>query len=167
MALLSILRYPDTRLRKKAKPVERVDSTIQQIVDDMFETMYDAPGIGLAATQVNVHQQIVVIDVSEEKNEPLCLINAEILELEGTEESEEGCLSVPDYYATVKRAEKVKVKALNREGEAFEVETDGMLAICIQHELDHLQGKVFVDYLSPLKQSRVRKKLEKAAKERA
>ncbi len=167
MALLSILRYPDTRLRKKAQPVAKVDSTIQQIVDDMLETMYDAPGIGLAATQVNIHQQIVVIDVSEEKNEPLCLINAEILELEGTEESEEGCLSVPDYYASVKRAEKVKVKALNKDGEAFEMEADGMLAVCIQHELDHLQGKVFVDYLSPLKQSRVRKKLEKAAKQMA
>ena len=167
MALLSILRYPDTRLRKKAKPVEQVDGTIQQIVDDMFETMYDAPGIGLAATQVNVHQQIVVIDVSEDKNEPLCLINAEMLELEGTEESEEGCLSVPDYYASVKRAEKVKVKALNKDGEAFEMEADGMLAVCIQHELDHLQGKVFVDYLSPLKQSRIRKKLEKAAKQMA
>lgn len=167
MALLSILRYPDVRLRKKAKPVAQVDGRIQQIVDDMFETMYDAPGIGLAATQINVHEQIVVIDVSEDKNEPLCLINAEILELQGTEESEEGCLSVPDYYASVKRAEKVTVRALNKEGEWFEMEADGILAVCIQHELDHLQGKVFVDYLSPLKQSRIRKKLEKAAKQTA
>jgi peptide deformylase len=166
MALLSILRYPDTRLRKKAQPVEQVDDSIRQIVDNMFETMYDAPGVGLAGTQVNIHQQIVVIDVSEEKDEPLCLINAEILETEGTEESEEGCLSVPDYYAAVTRAEKVKIKALDKQGKPFELEADGLLAICIQHELDHLQGKVFVDYLSPLKQSRVRKKLEKAAKQK-
>ncbi len=164
MALLPILRYPDARLRKKAKPVKCVDDTIRQIVDDMFETMYAAPGIGLAATQVNIHQRIVVIDVSEEKNEPLCLINAEIIESDGSEESEEGCLSVPEYYAPVKRAERIKVRALDKEGELFEMEAEGLLAVCIQHELDHLEGKVFVDYLSPLKRSRVRKKLEKAAK---
>lgn len=166
MAVLSILRYPDTRLRKKAQRVEQVDDSIRQIVEDMLETMYDAPGIGLAATQVNIHQQIVVIDVSEEKNDPLCLINAEIIDKEGTEESEEGCLSVPDYYAAITRAEKVKVKALDKQGESFELEADELLAVCIQHELDHLQGKVFVDYLSPLKQTRIRKKLEKLAKQK-
>ncbi len=167
MTQLTILRYPDTRLRKKAKKVEHVDDEIRRIVDDMFETMYKAPGIGLAATQVDIHQQIVVMDVSDNHDEPLCFINAELLEEEGSEESEEGCLSVPEYYAKVKRAEKVKVQALNQQGESFEMEADGLLAVCIQHELDHLQGKVFVDYLSPLKQSRVRKKLEKAAKQRA
>ncbi len=167
MTLLTILRYPDTRLRKKAKKVAQVDDEISQIVDDMFETMYRAPGIGLAATQVDIHKRIVVIDVSENHDEPLCLINAEILQQEGSEESEEGCLSVPEYYAPVKRAEKVTVRALDQQGEAFEMEADGLLAVCIQHELDHLQGKVFVDYLSPLKQSRVRKKLEKAAKQKS
>ncbi len=165
MTLLDILRYPDPRLRKKAKTVEKVDDRIRQIVDDMFETMYAAPGIGLAATQVNIHQRIVVIDVSENHDEPLCLINPEILQKKGTGESEEGCLSVPEYYAPVQRAEEVTVRALDKEGEVFEMEADGLLAVCIQHELDHLQGKVFVDYLSPLKQSRVRKKLEKAAKQ--
>ncbi|MEE9302303.1 MAG: peptide deformylase [Thiotrichaceae bacterium] len=165
MTVLTILRYPDPRLRKQAKKVEHVDDDIRRIVDDMYETMYQAPGIGLAATQVDIHKRIVVIDVSENHDEPLCLINAEILQKEGSEESEEGCLSVPEYYAPVKRAEKVTVRALDQQGEAFEMEADGLLAVCIQHELDHLQGKVFVDYLSPLKQSRVRKKLEKAAKQ--
>ena len=165
MALLPILHYPDPRLRKKAQPVKQVDASIRQIVDDMFETMYDAPGVGLAATQVNIHKRIVVIDVSEEKNEPLCFINAEIIEKEGNKETEEGCLSIPEYFAPVKRAERVKVRALDKEGELFEMEADGLLAVCIQHELDHLQGKVFVDYLSPLKQTRVRKKMQKAAKQ--
>ena len=167
MALLPILRYPDVRLRKKAQKVAEVTDDTRRIVDDMFETMYNAPGIGLAATQVDIHQQIVVMDVSENHDEPLCLINAEIIKSEGTEESEEGCLSVPEYYATVKRAEKVKIKALDQSGNTFELDADGLLAVCIQHELDHLQGKVFVDYLSPLKQSRVRKKLEKLSKNKA
>lgn len=167
MALLPILHYPDPRLRKKAQPVKQVDASIQQIVEDMFETMYDAPGIGLAATQVNIHQRIVVIDVSEDKSSPLCLINAEIIEKSGDKESEEGCLSIPEYYAPVKRAERVKVRALDKEGELFEMEADGLLAVCIQHELDHLEGKVFVDYLSPLKQSRVRKKMQKTTRQSA
>lgn len=166
MALLTILRYPDTRLRKQAKPVEKVDERVQGIINDMLETMYDAPGIGLAATQVNIHEQIVVIDVSEDKDSPLCLINAKIITESGSTESEEGCLSVPEYYAKINRAEKVTIEYLDREGNPTELEADELLAICIQHELDHLKGKVFVDYLSPLKQSRVRKKLEKAAKQK-
>lgn len=164
MTQLTILRYPDPRLRTKAIPVEHVDDGIRQVVDDMFETMYAAPGIGLAATQVNIHKQIVVIDVSENKDQPLCFINPEIITEEGTEEMEEGCLSVPEYYAKVTRAEKVSVKALDRNGEAFTLDADELLAVCVQHEIDHLKGKVFVDYLSPMKQMRVRKKLEKVAK---
>lgn len=167
MALLEILHHPDPCLRKKAAPVAVVDATTQQLVDDMLETMYDAHGIGLAATQVNVHQRVVVIDLSEDKNEPLCFINAEILSKEGSVEHEEGCLSVPDYYEKVTRAEKIRVTALNRDGEAFEKDVDGLLAICIQHELDHLDGKLFVDYLSSLKQQRVRKKLEKLKRQQA
>lgn len=162
MAQLEILHYPDPRLRTQARVVENVDDEVRQLVDDMFETMYAAPGIGLAATQVNVHRQVIVIDVSEEKNQPLCLINAEIIESEGEEESEEGCLSVPDIYDRVRRAERVKVKALDRDGDAFTLEAAGLLAVCIQHEIDHLQGNLFVDYLSPLKQQRLRKKIEKA-----
>ncbi len=162
MAQLEILHYPDPRLRTQARAVENVDDEVRQLVDDMFETMYDAPGIGLAATQVNVHRQVIVIDVSEEKNQPLCLINAEIIESEGEEESEEGCLSVPDIYDRVRRAERIKVKALDRDGDAFTLEATGLLAVCIQHEIDHLQGNLFVDYLSPLKQQRLRKKIEKA-----
>lgn len=161
MALLEILHHPDPRLRKKAASVEVIDETTRKLVDDMFETMYDARGIGLAATQVNVHQRVVVMDLSEEKDAPMCFINAEILSKEGSVEYEEGCLSVPDYYEKVTRAEKIRVKALNRDGESFEMDADGLLAICIQHELDHLEGKLFVDYLSSLKQQRVRKKLEK------
>jgi len=167
MAKLKILRFPDARLRTKAAPVEAVTDDVREFVDDMLETMYDAPGIGLAATQVNHHQQIVVIDISEEKNQPLCLINPRITFKDGIEVSEEGCLSVPEYYAEVQRAEKIKVEALDRDGKPFELETDGLLAVCIQHELDHLQGKLFVDYLSPLKQQRLRKKLEKRAKQKA
>lgn len=164
MALLNILHFPDPRLRNEARPVEHVDDGIRRLVDDMLETMYEAPGIGLAATQVNVAKQVVVIDISEDRSEPLCLINAEILERDGETQHEEGCLSVPGIYDSVTRAERVKVRALDRDGRVFELETDGLLAICIQHELDHLKGKLFVDYLSPLKRERIRKKLEKVRK---
>ncbi len=161
MAILNILHFPDPRLRTRAAPVARVDDSIRRLVDDMFDTMYDAPGIGLAATQVNVHQRVIVIDVSEEKNEPRVFINPEILVSEGVEQMDEGCLSVPGVYETVERADRVKVRALNRDGQPFELETDGLLAVCIQHEMDHLEGKLFVDYLSSLKRERIRKKLEK------
>ena len=164
MPKLEILSFPDDRLRTKAKKVLKVDNKVRQLVDDMFETMYDAPGIGLAATQVDVHQRIVVIDVSKEKDQPLCLINPEIIEKDGEEECEEGCLSVPGIYETVQRADHIKVKALDRDGNEFELETGDLLAVCIQHELDHLNGKLFVDYLSPLKRQRIRKKLEKQKK---
>ncbi len=162
MALLEILEFPDERLRKRARPVERVDDTIRKLIDDMLETMYEAPGVGLAATQVNVHRRVIVIDVSENKDRPLCLINPEILAREGEEEQEEGCLSVPGVFEKVRRAEKIKVRALDRNGEPFELEADGLLAVCIQHEIDHLDGKLFVDYLSPLKRQRIRKKLLKS-----
>lgn len=161
MAILDILHFPDPRLRTRAKPVERVNDETRALVADMFETMYQAPGIGLAATQVNVHQRILVIDVSEEKDQPLVLINPEILEKEGVEEMDEGCLSVPGIYETVQRAERVRVRALDRQGEPFELEADGLLAVCIQHEVDHLDGKLFVDYLSQLKRQRIRKRMEK------
>lgn len=164
MAILDILYFPDERLRKQAKKVMQVDAKISHLVDDMFETMYEAPGVGLAATQVDVHQRIVVIDVSKEKDQPLCFINPEIIEKEGVEECEEGCLSVPGFYETVQRADHIKVKALDREGQPFEMEADELLAVCIQHELDHLKGKLFVDYISPLKRQRIRKKLEKQKK---
>lgn len=164
MAILDILHFPDPRLRKKALPVERVDDEVRRLVDDMLETMYAAPGIGLAATQVNVARRVVVIDVSEDKNSPLALINPEILDHQGEEEMEEGCLSVPGYYDTVRRAERIKMRALDRDGQVFELETGGLLAVCIQHELDHLDGKLFVDYLSEMKRQRIRKKLEKAAR---
>ncbi|RFA24759.1 peptide deformylase [Alkalilimnicola ehrlichii] len=164
MAILDILHYPDERLRTVARPVEAVDDTVRRLVDDMFETMYEAPGIGLAATQVNVHKRVIVIDISEDRSEPLCLINPEILSLDGVEQSQEGCLSVPDFYELVERAERVQVRALDRNGEPFELEADGLLAVCIQHEMDHLDGKLFVDYLSELKRKRVRKKLEKRFK---
>jgi len=165
MANLTILHFPDERLRTIAEPVEQVDDALRALIDDMFETMYAAPGIGLAATQVNVHKRLVVIDVSEEKNDPLVLINPEILAREGEEEMDEGCLSVPGIYETVQRADRIRVRALNREGEAFELESDGLLAVCIQHEIDHLNGKLFVDYLSTLKRQRIRKKLEKQLRE--
>ncbi len=161
MATLDILQFPDARLRKTAAPVARVDDRVRQTVDDMFETMYQAPGIGLAAVQVDIQEQIIVIDVSPDKSQPLCLINAEILATEGAEEMEEGCLSIPDVYDTVRRAERVKVRALNRNGQLFELETGGLLAVCIQHEMDHLAGKLFIDYLSPLKRQRIEKKLGK------
>ena len=161
MALLEILHFPDPSLRNRAQPVLQVDDEIRTLVDNMFETMYAAPGIGLAATQVNSSKRVVVIDVSEERSQPLCLINPEILETRGSEEMEEGCLSVPGFYETVQRADWVRVRALDRDGQACELETDGLLAVCIQHEIDHLDGKLFVDYLSQLKRTRIRKKLEK------
>lgn len=161
MAVLTILRFPDPRLRIQAKPVKQVDDTLRQIINDMFETMYAAPGIGLAATQINIHQQIIVLDVSAEKNQPSCLINPQILNREGTICLEEGCLSVPEVYEEVERANQVVVQALNYKGEPFTFQAEGLLAVCIQHEMDHLQGKLFVDYLSNLKRQRIRKKLEK------
>ena len=164
MALMNVLKFPDERLRTVAKPVSEVNARIQQLVDDMFETMHEEKGVGLAATQVDVHERVVVMDVSEEQNEPLVFINPEITHKEGTIVSEEGCLSVPGNYAKVERAVKVKVKALNRDGEEYEIEAEGLLAKCIQHELDHLEGKLFVDYLSPLKRQRIKKKLEKEAR---
>lgn len=164
MAKLEILHYPDTRLRTRARPVEQVDDNIRQLVDDMFETMYDAPGIGLAATQVDHHIQVIVIDISETKDQPLCLINPMILQSYGVDEYEEGCLSVPGVYEPVERAESIDIRALDRNGEPFEMNASGLLAICIQHEMDHLQGKLFVDYLSRLKQGRIKKKLQKTAK---
>lgn len=164
MALLEILHFPDPRLRLQAHPVVQVDDQVRQAVRNMFETMYKAPGIGLAATQVNIQQQIIVIDVSEDKTDPICLINPTILDLDGTEETEEGCLSVPGFYENVTRAERVKVEALNEHGERVELEADGLLAVCIQHEMDHLEGKLFVDYLSPLKRQRIKKKLIKMDK---
>lgn len=161
MAILDILHFPDPRLRTVAKPVETVDADLRRLVDDMFETMYDAPGIGLAATQVNVHKRVIVIDVSDDNSDPRVFINPQILAREGLEEMQEGCLSVPGYFDTVQRADRVRVRALDRDGKEFELETDGLLAVCIQHEIDHLDGKLFVDYLSELKRKRVRKKLEK------
>jgi peptide deformylase len=164
LSVLTILEFPDERLRKKAVAVQAVDGSVKKLVNDMLETMYQAKGVGLAATQVNVHQRIVVIDISEEKDKPLCLINPEIIAKEGTEESEEGCLSVPGFFEKVKRAERIKVKALDKEGKPFEFEADDLLAVCVQHELDHLEGKLFVDYISSLKRQRIKKKLEKIHK---
>ena len=161
MALLPILEFPDPRLRTRAQPVAAVDAVVRKLIDDMFETMYAAPGIGLAATQVNVHQRVLVIDISEARKEPIALVNPEIIAREGVEETEEGCLSVPGIYDNVKRADKIRVRALNRQGEAVEFDAEGLLAVCIQHEMDHLEGKLFVDYLSELKRTRIRKKLEK------
>jgi peptide deformylase len=161
MALLNILHFPDPRLRTRAQTVKEVDQVIRQLIADMLETMYDAKGIGLAATQVNVHQRVLVTDVSEERNQPLALVNPQILQLDGSIESEEGCLSVPEYYDTVKRAERIRVQALDGQGQHFELEAEGLLAVCIQHEIDHLNGKLFVDYLSELKRQRLRKKLSK------
>jgi peptide deformylase len=169
MAKLTILEYPDPRLRIKAAPVEHVDDRLRRFIDDMFETMYAAPGIGLAATQVDCHQRLVVIDVSQDKSAPLVLINPQIIEREGSQEVEEGCLSVPGIFdtpTTTARAEKIRVRALGRDGKPFELDADGLLAVCIQHELDHLDGKLFVDYLSELKRNRIRKKLEKEKRSR-
>ncbi|MFO8154423.1 MAG: peptide deformylase [Thiohalospira sp.] len=164
MALLNVLHFPDPRLRTVADPVATVDDTVRRLVADMFETMYEAPGIGLAATQVNVHQRVVVIDVSEDKSDPRVYINPEILAREGVETMEEGCLSVPGVFEKVERADHVTVRALDQHGEEREEEADGLLAVCIQHEIDHLDGKVFVDHLSEIKRTRIRKKLEKQSK---
>jgi peptide deformylase len=161
MALRTILHYPDPRLRQVAKPVEAVDDQIGRLVDDMTETMYAAPGIGLAAVQINVALRVVVIDVSETRDQLQVFINPQILEKDGSQVFEEGCLSVPGIFDEVERAKHIRVRALNRDGDPFELEADGLLATCIQHEIDHLDGRVFVDYLSRLKQSRIRKKLEK------
>ncbi|MDQ2070896.1 peptide deformylase [Natronospira bacteriovora] len=162
MAKLNILSYPDPRLRKKGQRVEQFDAELHQLIDDMFETMYEAPGIGLAAAQVNVQKRMMVIDVSEDRSDPRVFINPEILEKRGEEVMEEGCLSVPGIFAEVKRADWIRVRAQDRDGKEFELETDGLLAVCIQHEIDHLDGKLFVDYLSDLKRKMVRKRLEKA-----
>ncbi|MEZ5626958.1 MAG: peptide deformylase [Rhodocyclaceae bacterium] len=164
MALLPILHFPDPRLHTKAVPVAKVDDRIRTLIRDMAETMYEAPGIGLAATQVNVHERVVVIDVSEDQSNLQAFINPEILERSGEQVGEEGCLSVPGVYDKVVRAERVKVRALNEQGEPFELEAEGLLAVCIQHELDHLDGKVFVEYLSLLKQGRIKSKLAKRAR---
>jgi peptide deformylase len=166
MAKLTILEYPDPRLRTRAAPVAAVDDTIRTLIDDMLETMYAAPGVGLAATQVNVHKRVLVLDVSQERNAPMAFVNPEIVEREGVAEGEEGCLSVPGVFDTVNRAARIKVRALDRSGKTFETEAEGLLAICIQHEIDHLDGKLFVDYLSELKRTRIRKKLEKERRER-
>ncbi|MDY6941444.1 MAG: peptide deformylase [Pseudomonadota bacterium] len=165
MAVLDILHFPDPRLREKAKAVAEVDERIRQLVSDMLETMYDASGVGLAAIQVNVRERVIVADVSDNRDEPLHFINPEIVWQEGGKESDEGCLSVPGIYEPVRRAEKIRVKALNTEGESFELEADGLLSVCIQHEIDHLNGKLFVDYLSELKRQRIRKRLAKAQRQ--
>jgi peptide deformylase len=164
MAIREVLKFPDERLRTVAQPVATVDEGIRNLVKDMFDTMREEKGIGLAATQVNVHKRVVVMDVSEEQNTPYVFINPEILDKQGSHINEEGCLSVPEFHAKVDRAEHIKVSALNEQGEPFELEAEGLLAICIQHELDHLQGKLFVDYLSPLKRQRLKTKLEKEAR---
>ncbi len=164
MTLLTILEFPDPRLRTKAVPVDPAriaDPAFQTLLDDMFHTMYEAPGIGLAASQVDVHQRFMVMDISEDKSQPLVFINPEITAADGHQVYQEGCLSVPGIFADVTRANRITVKALDRKGQPFELTADGLLAICIQHEMDHLEGKVFIDYLSPLKREMVRKKLEK------
>ena len=161
MAIRDILVFPHPNLRKKAAPVDVFDDELRTLVSDMFETMYDAPGIGLAATQIDVHQRVIVIDVSEDKSEPMVFINPELLEEEGKNVHEEGCLSVPGFYESVERPEKIRVKAFDEHGKEYELEAEGLLATCVQHEIDHLNGKVFVDYVSGLKRDRIRKKLEK------
>ncbi len=164
MGILSILEFPDPRLRTVAKSVDEVNAAITSLVNDMFETMYDAHGVGLAATQVDVHKRIIVLDISDERDEPICLINPKLIEASGEEESDEGCLSVPGIFEPIQRAEKVKISALDKVGIAFELEADGLLAVCVQHEMDHLQGKLFVDYLSSLKRQRIKKKMQKQHK---
>lgn len=161
MSTLNILHFPDPKLRQKAEPVGEVNDEIRTLVDDMFETMYEAPGIGLAAVQVNVLKRIITIDISEDKSLPLCFINPEIVQSSGTEDMEEGCLSVPGIYEMVSRADKITVRYLDRDGARVELKAQGLLAVCIQHEIDHLDGKLFVDYLSEMKRSRIRKKMEK------
>jgi peptide deformylase len=167
MALLDILEFPDSRLRTVAKPVSAVDERIRTLASDMLETMYDAPGIGLAASQVNVHERLIVVDISEEQDEPHVFINPEYEKLGGDIEYQEGCLSIPGYYEKVTRSDKISIKALNTDGEPFDMVAEDLLAICIQHEIDHLDGKLFVDYLSNLKRTRIRKKLEKQHKQMA
>jgi peptide deformylase len=166
MAILDILEFPDPRLRTRAQPIAVVDDAIRRVIADMFETMYAAPGIGLAASQVNVHKRLLVIDISEERNQPLVFINPEIVARDGDEETEEGCLSVPGIFEKVRRAERITVRALDRNGISFDMKAEGLLAVCIQHEMDHLEGKLFVDYLSELKRTRIRGKLEKERKDR-
>ena len=165
MTVLTVLEFPDKRLRNQAKEVSVVDGTIVKLTDDMLETMYDYKGVGLAATQVDVHLRIILIDISEDKDSPLCLINPIIIEEIGDEESEEGCLSVPGFFENVKRAEKIKIKALDKQGKPFELAAEGLLSVCIQHEMDHLEGKLFVDYISPFKRKRIKSKLEKIHKQ--
>ena len=167
MTKLDILHFPDKRLRTKATDITVFDDGLRLFIGDMYQTMYEAPGIGLAATQVNFHKRLIVIDVSEDKDEPLCLINPIITHKEGIEVMQEGCLSVPGFYEDVERAECITIKAQNEQGESFELTANDLLAVCIQHEIDHLDGKLFVDYLSPLKRNRIRKKLERINKERA
>jgi peptide deformylase len=167
MTKLAILEYPDTRLRKTAKPVDVVDAAVRQLVADLLETMYAANGIGLAATQVDVHRRVLVLDISEERNQPLILINPEIVSAEGRGPGEEGCLSVPDIYDKVQRATRIRVRALGADGQAFEMDAEGLLAVCIQHETDHLEGKLFVDYLSELKRQLIRRRLDKERKQRS
>jgi len=167
MALLNILHFPDPRLRTIAKPVTEFDAELKQFVSDMFETMYEAPGIGLAATQVDRHIRLLVLDVSDARNQPRCLINPEIIESDGEEEMDEGCLSVPGFYEKVRRADHIRVRAQNEDGVIKEFEAEGIEAVCIQHEMDHLEGKLFVDYLSNLKRNRIRSKLIKMQKQKA
>jgi peptide deformylase len=163
--ILPILEYPDKRLRTVAKPVKKINDAVNKLIKDMFDTMYNAPGIGLAATQVNSHQRIIVIDVSENQNDPISLINPEIIDKSGEIESEEGCLSVPSYYENVKRANNIRVKSLDQNGDTVQTNASGVLAICIQHEIDHLDGILFVDHLSKLKQKRLKKKTQKKSKQ--
>jgi peptide deformylase len=166
MALLPILEYPDPRLRTRALPVTDFDATLERLIDDMLETMYAAPGIGLAATQVNVHRRLIVIDISKDGTDPQVFINPEILSRDGVGTVEEGCLSVPGIFDEVERAARIRVRALDRSGAAYERDLEGMLSVCVQHEMDHLEGRLFVDYLSDLKRQRIRKKLDKDRKQR-
>lgn len=167
MSKLKILEFPDPRLRTKARPIAEINDDLRELIGNMFETMYDAPGIGLAATQVDVHRRLLIADVSADKDEPYVLINPEILEKDGTIVTDEGCLSVPGFYEEVERAEHIKVRFLDRDGDDIELDAHGMLAVCIQHEIDHLNGKLFVDYLSEAKRTRIRKKLEKERRQAA
>jgi peptide deformylase len=166
MTRLTILEYPDPRLRTVAQPVEAVDDAMRALIDDMLETMYASKGIGLAATQVNIHRRLLVADVSEEHDEPLVFVNPEVVSREEVGKAQEGCLSVPGVYEDVERAQRIRVRALGRDGRPFEMDAEGLLAVCVQHEIDHLDGKLFVDYLSELKRQRIRKKLEKDRKQR-
>ena len=166
MSRLTILEYPDPRLRTRARPVEQFDAALGQLIADMFETMYEAPGIGLAASQVDVHRRLIIMDVSDDRSQPLVFINPEILQREGAAKTEEGCLSVPGVFDDVERAARVRVRAQDQTGAVFERDLDGVVAVCLQHEMDHLEGKLFVDYLSDLKRDRIRKKLDKERKER-